>query len=120
MVEKYVDNVNLVINLVKEGLKWTRRRGSRREEFCWSEVQLIKDREGGTSKEEVMFEKVRILASELVQGIVFTTDLPERHTSGRVPMLDVEVWKEAREEGGVSIRHSYYENPSISPFRVKG
>ena len=46
--------------------------------------------------------------------------MPERHESKIVPMLDVEVWKEAGKEGGVSIRHSYYEKPSTSPLVFHG
>ena len=76
--------------------------------FKWSVEQMTVDKEDGMTKEERTFEKVWILASGLVQGIEFTNDLPDRHQTGRVPMLDIEVWKEAREgREATLIRHSY-------------
>ena len=59
--------------------------------------------------EERFMERMRDMASQLVQGIVFTVDLPSRHTSGRVPMLDISVWLEDREGQGPTVRHTYYE-----------
>ena len=63
------------------------------------------------------------MASRIIPGIIFTVDLPSRNKSGRVPMLDLCVWKEEiTKEGmkGTRIRHSYYEKPSTSPTVFHG
>ena len=60
------------------------------------------------TKEERTMERLRELASKLIPGIIFTADLPEKHSSMKVPMLDVNVWKEENMEGsGTVIRHSF-------------
>ena len=85
-------------------------------EFVWSQEQATNYQEEGKTKEEPIFEKIRDLASNLVQGIVFKVDLPGRHPSGRVLMLDIEVWKETGGEGEATIRHSFYEKLSTCPL----
>ena len=49
------------------------------------------------SEEERSMERMRDMASSLVEGIVFTVDLPSRHKNGKVPMLDIAVWLEERD-----------------------
>ena len=55
----------------------------------------------------------------LVEGIKFTVDLPGRHTSGKVPMLDLAVWLEET-RGVKTIRHTYFEKPTTSPLVFHG
>ena len=55
------------------------------------------------------------MASLLLPGIRFTTDLPSRYQSGKVPMLDLQVWIE-RSGPGTIIRHTYYEKQVTSPL----
>merc|ERR1712240_778483 len=88
--------------------------------FAQDQEQLIEDRKGENSQEESTFEKIRILASSLVPGIEFTVDLPGRHQTGRVPMLDVEVWKGPGNQGGTVVWHCYYEKPSTCPLVFHG
>ena len=84
LLEEHVDDVNLVIDIIKEGWRWKRNIRSKQMEFFWCEEQASCDQEEDKTKEEATFEKVRDLASSLVPGIVFTVDLP-----GRVPLLDI-------------------------------
>ena len=46
-----------------------------------------------------MMERIREMAGGLVEEIVFTVDLPSRHQTQKVPMLDIAVWLEDREAG---------------------
>ena len=41
---------------------------------------------------------------------------PSKHQSGRVPILDLEVWIVRVEEGYQEIRYSFYEKPMKSDF----
>ena len=70
------------------------------------------------SPEEKTMRKVQELANLLVQGIRFTIDLPGRHTSGKVPMLDLAVWLD--DSDVKVIRHTYYEKPTTSPLVFHG
>ena len=60
-------------------------------------------------------ELVREIGNTLVPGLKLTLDLPEFHPTGKVPMLDIQVWIEKVEDYCV-IRHSFYQKPSTSPL----
>ena len=95
MLRKYVDDVNLLLSLVEKGYRWN----SDTERLEWSQEADNEDRaQGAKTDRERTFRVVQEIASSIVPGIAFTIDLPEFHPSGRVPMLDVEVWIEPREE----------------------
>merc|ERR1712074_32842 len=70
---------------------------------------------------------IREKASSITKGVKFTSDLPEDHTNGMVPMLDtqVRVQKGREVDGkwvGDMVRYSYYEKPTTNPkvFAQKG
>ena len=124
LLEKYVDDVNLVTQILEEGWSWTGKIGRKEElKLTWSQEQVIRDREEGMSKEERTLERLREVASKLVPGIIFTADSPGKHSTGKVPMLDVCVWKEGVDLGGredTLIRHGFFEKPSASPTVFQG
>lgn len=61
------------------------------------------------------------MASSLIPGKVFTMDLLGKHEEGKVPMLDIKVWKEANNTGvGTVVRHGFYDKPTISPLVFHG
>ena len=124
LLEKYVDDVNIVTQILEEGWSWKVKKGRKEEtDFFWSQEQVIRDREEGMTKEERTLERLREVASKLVPGIIFTAYSPGRHSSGKVPMLDVCVWKEGVDmEGrkGTLIRHGFFEKPSASPTVFHG
>ena len=66
---------------------------------------------------------VQQAANRLITGIKFTTDLPSRYKTGKVPMLDLQVWTEPAYNGqGTKIRHTFYEKDVTSPlvFHARG
>ena len=59
------------------------------------------------------------MANMMLEGIRFRVDLPANHTSRKVPMLDLAVWKEER-DGIQTIRHTFYQKPTSSPLVFHG
>ena len=118
LLKKYVDDVNICIAKVEEGWSW------KKEEkglpmFEWTAEMETEDRKLDVSSEELTMGKVQHLASILIEGIKFTVDLPERHNTNKVPMLDLSVWLDDQEDVKV-IRHSFYEKPTMSPLVFHG
>ena len=60
---------------------------------------------------------VQSAASKLVPGIQFTSDLLARYETGKVPMLDLQVWTEPTANGqGTRIWHTFCEKSVTSPL----
>ena len=91
MLRKYVDDVNLCLALIEDGWHW-QQEGRKLPAFVWTQEREDEDKILEVSPEEKTLKKIQDLANMLVEGIKFTIDLPGRHTSGRVPMLDLAVW----------------------------
>ena len=49
------------------------------------------------------------MASSIYTFLKFTIDIAEQHSDSTVPVLDVQVWRDAN-----SIVHSFYEKPMVS------
>ena len=111
---KYVDDVNIVLDILEAGWRWS---GGCLE---WRDEWLTADMESGQSQEERSMEVVRSAAEDVVGWLHFTIDLPDMHNNGKVPMLDLEVWVDHREvEEGQEPRAdvltwNFYEKPSAS------
>ena len=58
---------------------------------------------------------IKEVRDSLVPGLRLTVDLPELHKTGKVPMLDIQVWLEQDQDHSI-IRHSFYQKPSTSPL----
>ena len=86
----------------------------------WTEDRMTKDLQENLSPEERTMARVQEMANRVVKDIIFTVDLPERHLSKQVPMLDVAVWVETDQGGNPTVRHTYYEKPSTSPLVFHG
>ena len=59
-------------------------------------------------------EVVRAMASDIFDGICFTADCPSSNNSGKMPVLDLQLWLEKGESGTNRIRFEYYEKPMTS------
>ena len=59
---------------------------------CAEAVLSSPKAEDGKSPEERTMQRVQEMANFLVEGIGFTVDLPGRHESRKVPMLDLALW----------------------------
>ena len=83
---KYIDDINLVMTRLCLGSRW------RGDTVVHSEEWEEEDRVQQKSMELVTMECVRDAASSVIPWLDFTFDLPELHDSGKVPMLDLQVW----------------------------
>ena len=117
LFKKYVDDVNLAMSLTRPGVAWERDPDGPWR-LVWTQEREDRDLKEGTdttTNRERTMGLMREMASTLVQGICFTVDLPARYTEGKVPMLDLQVWTERRNQGMV-IRHTFYEKQVTSPL----
>ena len=111
LMEKYVDDVDHVMENIPVGSRWT---GT-----CIEVTpETVKDDlDAGRSREEITMKAWGEMASMITPGIKFTVDYPANHASGRVPVLDFELWKEMKDDPknpGSSIEtilYSFYEKP---------
>ena len=109
---KYVDNVNLVVSRLPLGTRWTN--GS----FVVTPETLQADLDNGRTREHVTIEAVREAADSIMVCLTFTSDIPERHENGMVPMLDIQVWVSHPpgdlEGGADTLCWTYFEKPTAS------
>ena len=109
---KYVDDVNLVVAMLAMGTRWDK------DKFTWKESWEIEDRKNQRTQEDVTIEAIREAADSVFGYLEFTSDIPGRHGSMMVPMLDVQVWVEHHgpENPGTpdKLGWTFYEKPSSS------
>ena len=58
-------------------------------------------------------------AESIVNWLCFMVDLPSKHKSGKVPMLDLEVWVHKGDEGPDVLCWDFFEKPSSSTRVLK-
>ena len=108
MVAKYVDDVNVVCDVVSPGWMWLE--GS----LQWKEDWERQDKSSGVSP-EVRTANIILEAAEMqVQWLKFTYDLPELYENGKVPMLDVEMWVDKTQEESDVLMWNFFEKSSSS------
>ena len=56
--------------------------------------------------------------SSIDEDIQLTWDAPGNNQSGRMPVLDLEIWMEKDQEGTSKIRFSFYEKPMASEYVI--
>ena len=81
---------------------------------------MIEDQESEASDEMRTIELVRAAAESIVSWLSFTVDIPSMHESGKVPMLDLEVWVCKMDQGPDVLTWDFYEKPSSSLQGPKG
>ena len=109
--EKYVDDINFVVESIGTGVRWEG--GSLR----WNQEWEDDDTRQGTSKDRITIRALTDMANSISEQIEFTYDCADDHGDGKVPMLDLQVWR-SREEGRESLLYSYYEKPITSPLVI--
>ena len=80
------------------------------------EEQRLEQVENDTEVDEVpsdkrTFEIVREVGDSVDPMIQLTVDYPSNHPNNRVPILDLEVWIERRQEGYQQVMWRFYEKP---------
>ena len=115
LMKKYVDNLNLVTGILEKGWRWVKQETGKLE-VEWTQERFEEDLEKDEPDEVRSMERMREMASSLVEGIIFTVDLPINHESKKVPMLDIAVWLDQDHGGNPRVRHTYYEKTTTSPL----
>ena len=104
---------------MEKGWRWVRQETGSLE-LEWTEERYEEDIRKNEPDEVRSMERMREMASSLVEGIVFTVNLPINHESRKVPMLDIAVWLDEDPDGNPRVRHTYYEKMTTSPMVFHG
>ena len=103
MYKRYVDDVNVIINAPREGLK-----------FIESEGKVIQDDSVAEQERAIKADRrcmalIQKIGNSIHSSIELEVDYPSQHEDGKLPILDLKVWVETRrqsgreEEDGVSV-----------------
>ena len=108
LLEKYVDDADLIMENIPMGSRWDGRAITIKEEDKMEDIQA------GRTREEVTMKAWGNMASSVVPGLTFTVDYPAMNENGKVPVLDFQLWKERTEDkdtGKVTenIKYEFYE-----------
>ena len=120
MYKRYVDDVNVVINAPRAGLK-----------FVESEGKVIQDESVAEQEQDIKADKrcmalVQKIGNSIHPSIELEVDYPSRHEDGKLPILDLKVWVEMKrgqdereEEDGVSVvLHEFYSKDVASKWAI--
>ena len=111
LFEKYVDDSEIILENLETGSRWD----EELKKITVSQEDAEDDISNNRTQEEITMNAWGSMASTIVPGLVFTVDHPANHSNGRVPVLDVELWREKVADPNnpgmtkEKIRYSYYE-----------
>lgn len=108
LLERYVDDVNFVVQELGVGMRYHEGMLRWREE--WEDEDLA----NGRNASDITCQAVLAIANSINEDLEFTVDMPSQNKDGRVPMLDLEVWSQEGEEGEEQLRWAFYEKPMAS------
>ena len=96
---RYVDDITIILMGIRPG-------------WYWEDDQLKYDVHHPSKDlptDQRTMEILVAIANTIDKNLSFTVDFPSKHSSGRVPILDVEVWVENH-----NVRHSFYKKKMAS------
>ena len=103
LYKRYVDDCNLAVTPAP--------RGAKIEE---GKLVVPEDEDDGRPPDQRTAELVKQIADSIYPGMItMETDFPSNQSSGRIPILDLEVWIGPNQE----ILHNFYQKP-VSSKRV--
>ena len=112
MYKRYIDDQNLVVEAICRVVRFNKEEGRMEQVEGGAEEEVADDRR--------TFEMLREIADTIDPIIQLTVDYPSNHTSGRVPILDLEVWMERNEDGFSQVRWSFYEKREVRDDAIVG
>ena len=108
-VIKYVDDVNLVLTMLQLGTRWVN------GQFITKDKWIAEDVKAGRSREHVTLEAVQAAADSVFVFLNFSSDIQEKHDNNMVPMFDIQIWIEHKEDGGTDVLcWTFYRKPLAS------
>ena len=105
LYKRYVDDIIVILDEIAEG--WY---------FCKDSGRMTFDPEHPTAKMEPdarTFSVLEAIANTLNGDIQMESDVPSNHDSGRLPVLDLEMFMT-----GEGVEFSFYQKPMNSPFAI--
>ena len=112
---KYVDDYNGIFTTLTMGTRWNGVKLEHRPEWEEEDAKNNEDPDRRTMRE------IRKLSDSLLDFIKMKEDVPANHESGKLPMLDFQVWKEeVEQEDGTQtlLMHEFYEKKMTSKFVI--
>ena len=86
LLQKYVDDVITCLNKVKPGVRFD----PGTKTLSWDSTKVAED--NLKDQEQMTMEIFCQMASSLVGCLEYTWDSPSRHPTGKMPVLDTEMW----------------------------
>ena len=115
LLEKYVDDTEVVVENVEVGTRWDGRALVISPESAQEDLDLRR------SREEITMGAWASMASSVIPGLSFTMDYPANNNNSRMPMLDFELWREKEPdpckpgELRESLRYNFFEKKVTNP-----
>ena len=76
-----------------------------------------KNKEEGNDAKLIAAE-CRKIADSISNMLKFEEDVGENHEDGKLPILDLKVWK-TKEQNTIQIKHSFYKKPMASKYTLR-
>ena len=92
LLEKYVDDSELVTDNLAMGTRWDG------EKMTVNEDTEKDDILANRTKEEVTMKAWGEMASSIIPGLTFTVDYPSNNPNNKVPMLDFQLWSQEEKD----------------------
>ena len=73
----------------------------------------------GKQKDELAANILQTIANCISPMIELEVDFPSNYGDGKMPILDVKVWKEVGVNGETVIRHKFYKKPMASRITLR-
>jgi hypothetical protein len=109
LLKRYVDDCTAVLETLRLGVRWSLEQG-----LSYSPIWEEEDKVCGLSDDQRTMREFQKMANTQLDFIRVTYDTCTDHESGKLPILDLQCWVEAR-----IIYHMYYEKPMSSQYCIK-
>ena len=73
----------------------------------------------GRDRDKVVGELLRTMADSITPMLLFEEDVCSNYQDGKLPILDLKVWKAQSQEGPTLIRHDFYKKPMASQATLR-
>ena len=90
MIKKYIDDVFYAGGEFRKGVKWD----PTQKCLIWDPNQESEDKQYNKTNDHRTMEIVAQIASSIIKCLKFTWDSPSANKSGKMPVLDCQLWME--------------------------
>ena len=115
LLEKYVDDTEVVTENVAPGTRWDG------EKLVISPEEATKDIETDRKRDSITMEAWKCMASSIIPGLDFTVDFCSKNDNGTVAMLDFQMWKVTMDDPNSpgktmeSLKYTFFEKEMSNP-----